>query len=102
METSGAPFKIHVSGSTADLIQAAGKGYVVIILPSHFFAITSPFELCLKICNKSHWLDARKEQIVAKGKGVMQTYWCEPNAVPSFIDDSSANDLDSYQGDEGR
>jgi hypothetical protein len=51
MESNGEPSKIHVSKSTADLLVASGKG---------------------------HWLTPRDEKVMAKGKGLLQTYWCEP------------------------
>lgn len=51
MESNGERHKIHVSQSTADLLVAAGK---------------------------VHWLTPRDEQVLAKGKGLMQTYFCEP------------------------
>ena len=48
MESHGKKGKIHVSEATAALIQAAGK---------------------------PEWIAQRSDQIEAKGKGVMQTYW---------------------------
>jgi long-subunit acyl-CoA synthetase (AMP-forming) len=30
----------------------------------------------------------RKEQIIVKGKGLMQTYWCEPDDNASFIQET--------------
>ena len=50
MESTGQPNKIHVSQETADLLVAAGK---------------------------SQWLRTRKETVVAKGKGELQTYWLD-------------------------
>jgi hypothetical protein len=35
-----------------------------------------------------HWLFAREDKIIVKGKGMMQTYWCEPT-IDSFIEDTS-------------
>lgn len=52
MESLGLPSAIQVSQATADLITNAGK---------------------------AHWLTARDGFIDAKGKGQMQTYWCQPN-----------------------
>jgi class 3 adenylate cyclase len=52
MESTGYAGKIQVSQSTAQLLIAAGK---------------------------SHWLTQREDQVAAKGKGAMQTYWAEPN-----------------------
>jgi hypothetical protein len=51
MESNGLPNRIQVSQSTADLLKADGKG---------------------------HWLTLRQDLVNAKGKGLMQTYWCEP------------------------
>jgi hypothetical protein len=52
MESTGIPGKIQVSQSTATLLIAAGK---------------------------NHWVEQREDQIAAKGKGKMQTYWAEPH-----------------------
>jgi class 3 adenylate cyclase len=52
MESTGQRDKIHVSQETADLIISAGK---------------------------KHWLEERRDIIVAKGKGALQTYWLNPN-----------------------
>lgn len=49
MESNGARGRIQVSQSTADLLVADGKG---------------------------HWLTQREDLVRAKGKGLMQTYWC--------------------------
>jgi hypothetical protein len=51
MESYGIVGKIQISQATADLLIEA---------------------------RKDHWLVARKEQVEAKGKGLMQTYWAEP------------------------
>ena len=48
MESNGEPDRIHLSGDTAKLLTSAGKG---------------------------HWISARKDKIVAKGKGEMETFW---------------------------
>lgn len=56
MESNGAPNRIHMSEATATLIKAAGKGT---------------------------WITMREDRIMAKGKGEMQTYWCEPKAAGS-------------------
>ena len=50
MESTGKAGKIQVSQSTADLLNAAGKG---------------------------HWIRPRQEAVVAKGKGEMKTFWLE-------------------------
>jgi hypothetical protein len=39
----------------------------------------SPFaESYFILCR--HWLVERPDKVTAKGKGLMQTYWCEPLA----------------------
>jgi class 3 adenylate cyclase len=50
VETTGMKNKIHISRETAELLKGSGKG---------------------------HWVTAREEKVVAKGKGEMQTYWLE-------------------------
>lgn len=50
MESTGERDRIQVSQATADLIRDAGK---------------------------AHWLVKRDKPVLAKGKGEMQTYWCE-------------------------
>jgi hypothetical protein len=54
MESTGFRSRIHVSQATADILIASKKG---------------------------HWLTQREELVEAKGKGKMQTYWCEPSAT---------------------
>ncbi|CAB9519134.1 Receptor-type guanylate cyclase gcy [Seminavis robusta] len=51
MEQTGVPEKIQVSHATANLLTAAGKG---------------------------HWLESRDDSIVAKGKGVLNTFFVDP------------------------
>ena len=45
------------------------------------------------ICNASilvsHWLSERPEEVMAKGKGLLRTYWCDPS-TPNFISDGRA------------
>lgn len=53
---------IQASQSTAFLLQEAGKG---------------------------HWVRAREENIVAKGKGIVQTYWVTPHARKGTSNGSS-------------
>ena len=60
MESTGLRNKIHISQETADLLHEAGKG---------------------------HWVEERKDIVVAKGKGALQTYWLNPDeAAPSEAD----------------
>jgi hypothetical protein len=48
-----------------------------------------PFDTCfrrhahlsLSLSSHRHWLTARKEKVDCKGKGMMSTYWCNPNAT---------------------
>lgn len=47
-ESLGQPNRIHLSEATANLLQAAGK---------------------------AKWLSRRLDEVEAKGKGKMQTYW---------------------------
>eukprot|EP00536_Pseudo-nitzschia_multiseries_P000778 jgi/Psemu1/233997/estExt_Genewise1.C_90167 len=61
MESTGVVNKIQISQSTADL---------------------------LKIANKGHWLQARKERVEAKGKGLMVTYWVEPRSRAASVSSS--------------
>jgi hypothetical protein len=51
MEHHGEVHRIQVSPSTAESLRADGK---------------------------AHWLTPRVDLVHAKGKGAMQTYWCEP------------------------
>ena len=66
MESNGVKGRIHVSQATADALTAAGK---------------------------ASWLTPREDKIVAKGKGLMQTYWVQINAGSSgqSCDDNTSN-----------
>jgi Adenylate and Guanylate cyclase catalytic domain len=76
MESTGYTNRIHVSESTAELIKAAGKG---------------------------HWIHPRAERIEAKGKGSIQTYWCELKSSPRSNSTHKAradnDDLDFMSGE---
>jgi hypothetical protein len=39
---------------------------------------------CCCIVVDRHWLTARSEQVMAKGKGLMQTYWCDPSSISTM------------------
>jgi hypothetical protein len=39
-----------------------------------------------------HWLTLREEKIMAKGKGWMQTYWCDPCIVTTAHSSNGEND----------
>jgi hypothetical protein len=43
------------------------------------------------IVDNRHWLTARSEEVMAKGKGLMQTYWCDPLSVRTDSDRKSRN-----------
>ena len=53
MESYGVRDKIQISKSTADILIAGGKG---------------------------HWVKPREEEVKAKGKGSLQTFWLNPGA----------------------
>jgi hypothetical protein len=74
MESNSERNRIQVSQSTADLLIADGL---------------------------QHWLTPRKDLVNAKGKGLLQTYWCEPQSrggLPSIVESSAVslpdNDFD--------
>jgi hypothetical protein len=93
MESNGESNKIHVSQMTADLIQQAGKGYVFVAM--RFFSrvrilLTYIFlDAFLNNIDNRHWLTMRSDQVMAKGKGLMQTYWCDPLLVRTDSDRKS-------------
>ena len=66
IESTGVQGKIHVSAETASMLEKAGKG---------------------------HWTTPRNETVVAKGKGVMSTYWLDvKNIRVATSDHSSSSD----------
>ena len=67
MESNGLPNRIHVSEATATLLRELGKG---------------------------HWVEARKDKISAKGKGVMQTYWIDTR-THSLPSETTIEDIES-------
>jgi hypothetical protein len=71
MESNSERNRIQVSQSTADLLIADGKG---------------------------HWLTPRNDLINAKGKGLLQTFWCEPQSKGNLSSalDSSVASLSEY------
>lgn len=79
MESTGRSNQIHISQTTADCLIQAGK---------------------------KSWVRSREDQVTAKGKGVLQTYWVEPKnnrassvfSVPSFPNTSVRTG--SSDGDE--
>eukprot|EP00977_Amphora_coffeiformis_P006884 scaffold1506_cov179-Amphora_coffeaeformis.AAC.21 len=58
MESTGMRNRIHASHTTAAEIEKLGKGY---------------------------WLTKREDAVVAKGKGVLETYWVEPSTIQSAV-----------------
>lgn len=79
MESTGERGRIQLSQSSADLLVLAGK---------------------------EHWIQARSDQVAAKGKGLLQTYWLEmdgPKVVATNHEDdlgkrpSTRNSLNSAQ-----
>ena len=46
-------------------------------------------EPCVHYFTVRHWLQLRDTQLMVKGKGYMQTYWCEICSIDSSIADSS-------------
>ena len=71
MESTGAPGRIHLSKDVADLLLHDGK---------------------------SHWVVARDDKVVAKGKGELDTFWLEP--APDLYERSGASDAASSTGSE--
>ena len=71
MESTGAPGRIHLSKEVADLLLNDGK---------------------------SHWVVAREDKVVAKGKGELDTFWLE--LAPDLYQSSSASDAASSTGSE--
>ena len=53
MESTGSPNRIHLSQEVVDLLLEAGK---------------------------SHWVSIREDKVVAKGKGLLNTYWLNATA----------------------
>ena len=70
MESTGVLGKIQVSQRTADLLVAAGK---------------------------PHWVKPREDTVLAKGKGVLQTFWL--NLVDSRATCSTASSQGDYSTD---
>ena len=76
MESSGVPNRIHISQATHDLLVAA---------------------------KKEHWVKIRKDLVVIKGKGELQTYWALPSrkssdtASSSGYSDSNSGDIDAIR-----
>ena len=73
MESHGQPGRIHVSMSVAEHLMAKGK---------------------------EHWLEAREDKVVAKGKGEMQTYWVNVGASPSASTSQSMSSFPKSSSDQ--
>ncbi|CAB9520523.1 Receptor-type guanylate cyclase gcy [Seminavis robusta] len=61
-ETTGAPGRVHVSITSADLIKENGH---------------------------ADWLEKREDKVVAKGKGELETYWLKVNVVEAQTETTS-------------
>jgi hypothetical protein len=70
MESTGNPDQVHLSQETVDLLLDAGK---------------------------SHWVITREDMIIAKGKGVLITYWLQ-TTVPDLFESSGAGDTTTDSG----
>lgn len=75
MESTGIPNRIHISRKTAEQ---------------------------LKREKKEKWVVERSEFVTAKGKGILQTFFAEPNVVgtpssPSTADDTSSTSRDDLE-----
>lgn len=68
MESTGIKGKIHCSQATAEQLTRSGK---------------------------EHWLEARKELISAKGKGILQTFWLTP-----YVDRAYTGNADFPQDED--
>lgn len=74
MESNGVKGKIHISGATKDELENAGKG---------------------------HWIIARENKIVAKGKGEMQTYFVDLAHYKKSVSGQSATSGSQVSGRSG-
>jgi hypothetical protein len=68
MESTGKRERIQISQETADLLFDAGK---------------------------KNWITPREEKVVAKGKGVMQTYWISAESTQGQTDKGSESNMSS-------
>jgi hypothetical protein len=105
MESNGESNKIQVSETTAELIKKAGKGYVFKknghccyrfsgSMNDFFGVLEFPWRIITHMttfCYR-HWLTLREEKIMAKGKGWMQTYWCDPRIVTTAHSSNGESD----------
>jgi class 3 adenylate cyclase len=73
MESTGQRDQIQLSATTADLVTKAGKG---------------------------HWIRAREEKVLAKGKGELQTYWFHPQNSRRSISSTISDDSLTKQSDD--
>ena len=55
----------------------------------HFGNVLTEKEPYVHYFTVRHWLQLRDTQVMVKGKGYMQTYWCEICRIDSSISDSS-------------
>lgn len=68
MESTGMPGRVHISQTTADALKARGK---------------------------SAWFTPRDDQVEAKGKGFLQTYWVNAEVAQSATTRHSTTDYSS-------
>ena len=65
-----------------------GKGKFVILFSTTYALCEVTNEICAMYVLR-HWLRSRETQLMVKGKGYMQTYWCEIRGNESSIADTS-------------
>jgi hypothetical protein len=70
MESTGNPDQVHLSQETVDLLLSAGK---------------------------SHWVTTREDKVIAKGKGMLNTYWLQ-TTNPDLFESSRSGDTMTDSG----
>jgi len=55
---------------------------------TNIFCLTHHYRYNTLIFYNRHWLTERSEEVMAKGKGLMHTFWCDPSS-PNFHSDGS-------------
>ncbi|CAB9522230.1 Receptor-type guanylate cyclase gcy [Seminavis robusta] len=71
METTGEPGRIHCSEETAEILMSAGR---------------------------SKWLTQREDQVIAKGKGALTTYWLKLQSESHATGSNMTNNTQSSEG----
>lgn len=105
MESNGESGRVHVSPSTAELIIQSGKEYVLNYLDQYFHVHDSHLnaEFCTTSLNVDRcrcWLTPRENTTMVKGKGEMQTYWCDPTKSKQSTSDGGSTNP-SQDSDDG-